>query len=82
MELWQDAVRRFSAAGLIFDEAEARLELAVVLRTSGEDLEADEHETRALQVLAPLRDPSGATPSDAPLTERQVEVLAPARPRA
>lgn len=74
VELWQDAVRRFGAAGLIFDEAEARLELVAALRASGEDLEAEEQQTRALLVLAPLRGRGAAAPT-APLTERQAEVL-------
>ncbi|MDP3968844.1 MAG: LuxR C-terminal-related transcriptional regulator [Nocardioides sp.] len=72
VELWQDAVRHFHVAGLAFDEADARLELAAALRQAGDDEGAREEKTQALAVLAPLR----VSSVDAgPLTERQTEVL-------
>ncbi|WP_139227820.1 helix-turn-helix domain-containing protein [Nocardioides alpinus] len=72
--LWQDAVRRFHVAGLVFDEADARLELAEALHHGGDDAGAREEKARALAVLAPLR--ARADRSDAgPLTGRQVEVI-------
>ena len=36
VERWQDAIRRFHLAGLAFDEADARLQLAAVLRRTGD----------------------------------------------
>jgi ATP/maltotriose-dependent transcriptional regulator MalT len=74
VERWQDAARWFHAAGLAFDEADARLELAVALRARGDDAAAREQEDRARAVLAPLRGGRGEG-DDHGLTERQVEVL-------
>ena len=70
VERWQDAVRRFHLAGLAFDEADARLQLAAALRRTG-NAQAADHERAAAAILAPLH---GRT-SDGPLTERQIEVL-------
>jgi DNA-binding NarL/FixJ family response regulator len=70
VEKWQDAVRRFHLAGLAFDEADARLQLAATLRRTG-DAQAAEHERAAAAILAPLHGKS----SDGPLTQRQTEVL-------
>lgn len=70
--LWQDAVRGFHAAGLAFDEAEARLRLARVLRAAGDEAEADEQERSAAPILAPLH---ASADTAGPLTQRQAEVL-------
>lgn len=70
VERWQDAVRRFHLAGLPFDEADARMQLAAVLRGT-DDARAAEQERAALAILGPLK----AKPVDGPLTERQTEVL-------
>ena len=67
---WQDAVRRFHLAGLPFDEADARLDLAAALRRTG-DAQAADQERAAREILQPLH----GTTSDGPLTERQTEVL-------
>jgi LuxR family transcriptional regulator, maltose regulon positive regulatory protein len=76
VERWQDAARRFHTAGLVFDEAEARLELAVALRGVGDDAGAREQEKSALAALSPLRGgPGGSSAAAGPLTERQAEVL-------
>lgn len=72
--LWQDAVRRFHAAGLVFDEADARLELAQALRHGGDHTGAREEKARALAVLSPLRDAADRG-GVGPLTGRQVEVI-------
>jgi DNA-binding NarL/FixJ family response regulator len=63
-------VRRFHLAGLPFDEADARLQLAAALRRTG-DAEAADHERVAAAILGPLH----SRTSDGPLTERQTEVL-------
>lgn len=71
--LWQDAARHFHVAGLAFDEADSRLELAVALRGSGDEAGAREQEAAALSALSALHvDGRG---SAGPLTERQTEVL-------
>lgn len=80
---WQVAVRRFDAAGLPFDEAECRLELAEAMLTLGDRSGAREHAALALEALLPLQagqaiDRARALldPADAsPLTQRQTEVL-------
>lgn len=71
---WQDAVRGFHVAGLVFDEADARRELAEALHHAGDDAAAGEEEARALTVLAPLRAPADRGGAG-PLTGRQVEVI-------
>nr|WP_296604704.1 LuxR C-terminal-related transcriptional regulator [Nocardioides sp.] len=74
VRLWQDAARSFHAAGLTFDEADTRVELAAALRACADESGALEQEARA-------RDPLGGTETDRGrrdghgLTERQVEVL-------
>jgi LuxR family transcriptional regulator, maltose regulon positive regulatory protein len=70
VEMWQDAVRRFHLAGMAYDEADARMQLAAALRRTG-DAQAADHERAAAAILATLH---GST-SDGPLTERQTEVL-------
>ena len=74
VQLWQDAVRHFHVAGLAFDEADARLELAEVLLLGGDDTGAREHRTLALAVLTPLREGADRV-VDGPLTERQIDVI-------
>ena len=74
VQLWQDAVRHFRVAGLAFDEADARLELAEALLLRGDDTGAREHRTLALAVLAPLREGADRV-ADGPLTERQIDVI-------
>ena len=80
---WQVAVRRFHAAGLPFDEAECRLELAEAMLALGDQSGAREHAAQALDALLPLQ-AGGAIdraralldPTDpSPLTQRQTEVL-------
>lgn len=73
LERWQDAARGFRAAGLAFDEADARLELAKALREVGDDAGAGEQERSASATLGSLR--GGGGPPGCPLTERQREVL-------
>lgn len=74
VRLWQDAVRRFHVAGLVFDESDARLELAEALQHEGDEHGAREQHGRALAVLAPLRE--GADPAlESALTERQADVI-------
>lgn len=73
IDRWQDAARGFHAAGLAFDEADARLELAKALREGGDDVAAREQERSAFAALGPLR--GGGGPSGCPLTQRQGEVL-------
>ena len=73
VERWEDAARHFHAAGLAFDEAETRLELAAALRGRGDVAAAEEQEERARAALAPLRATPGG--SGTTLTERQAEVL-------
>jgi DNA-binding NarL/FixJ family response regulator len=75
VERWQDAVRGFHIAGLAFDEADSRLELAAGLRARGEDAAAREQEAAAQAVLSSLGDGRGKTPDGLRLTERQSEVL-------
>lgn len=76
VERWQDAARGFRTAGLAFDEAEARLELAVALRAVGDDAGARVQEKSARAALSPLRDrPGGGSGEVDPLTGRQAEVL-------
>lgn len=76
VERWQDAVRGFHAAGLAFDEADARLELARTLREVGDREGAREQESSASAALWPLRGgPGEGSTAASPLTERQVEVL-------
>lgn len=72
--LWQDAVRRFHLAGLVFDEADARLELARALHHNGDHAGAREEKARATAVLSPLR-AAADRGGDGPLTGRQVEVI-------
>ncbi len=69
VEAWRDAVQGFHVAGLVHDEAEARLGLADALRSLGDDGAAHEQE-----VLA--RTSGAATAAEpSPLTGRQREVL-------
>lgn len=76
IEHWQDAARGFHAAGLAFDEADARLELARALRDVGDDAGAREQESSASAALAPMRGgPAGVSAVAHALTERQIEVL-------
>ncbi|GAB3436942.1 LuxR C-terminal-related transcriptional regulator [Phycicoccus ginsengisoli] len=75
VELWQDAVRGFHLAGLAFDEADSRLELAAALRVRGQEVAAREQEAAARTVLSPLRGATGKGPGGPGLTERQSEVL-------
>lgn len=76
IERWQDAARGFQAAGLAFDEADARLELAKALREVGDHEGAREQESSAHAALGPLRGgPGGGSTASYPLTERQIEVL-------
>lgn len=72
---WQDAVRGFHAGGLVFDEAESRLELAAALRVQGEERAAREQEEAAQVVLSSLRGGRGRSPDGLGLTDRQCEVL-------
>jgi DNA-binding CsgD family transcriptional regulator len=80
---WQDAARLFHTAGLSFDEADARLELAELLAEAGDRAGAEEQAARAAEVLLPLHAshalertrsllPTAATGT---LTERQNDVL-------
>ena len=83
---WREAVRRSSAAGLRFDEAEARLHLAESLRLAGEAGHAREHVEAAVAAFADLGSVDGLARAQrlrgrldparhGPLTERQAEVL-------
>jgi len=74
VRLWQDAARSFRAAGLAFDEADARIELARTLRVCGEEPRATEQEALARELLALAAVDQGRR-DDHGLTERQVEVL-------
>ena len=77
-ELWRDAARQFHLAGLTFDEADVRLELAVALRALGDDAGAREQERTALAAFATLRPGSSGGSGGAaasPLTTRQSEIL-------
>jgi LuxR family maltose regulon positive regulatory protein len=84
LALWQDAIRHATIAGLIFDEAEYRLEYAACLSSLGDDSGVRDQAGRALDLLRPL----GTGPSidrarrllrqdDAadPLSQRQADVL-------
>lgn len=75
IERWQDAARGFRAAGLAFDEADARLELARALREVGDQAGAREQESSASTALETLRGPGGVSTAAHPLTVRQIEVL-------
>ena len=80
---WQDAVRLFHAAGLSFNEADCRLQLAESLLAAGDRPGAREQAELVLEVLLPLQAGHGIdraralfAPADAgPLTERQTDVL-------
>ena len=81
--LWQDAARHFHDAGLPFDEAECRVELADVLHAAGDPM-ASEQAAAALDLLLPSL-PAGRaadrarailrTSHQGPLTPRQIDVL-------
>ncbi len=84
VDRWRDAVRLFSLAGLGFDEAECRLDLADALVAGGDRPGAREQATLALRTLRPLRSGHAyeraralaATPDGSgPLTDRQTDVL-------
>ncbi len=76
VEQWQDAARLFHTAGLTFDEADVRIELAAALRRAGDEAGARAQEKSAQAALAPLRcGQSGSTAAASPLTARQTEVL-------
>ena len=75
VEGWQDAVRGFHVAGLAFDEADARLELARALREQGDEAGAREQEETARVALSPLRGDVGVAAEGSVLTDRQGEVL-------
>lgn len=80
---WQDAVRLFHAAGLSFNEADCRLQLADALLDAGDRDGAREQAEMALEALLPLQAGHGIdrarallAPADTgPLTQRQTEVL-------
>jgi LuxR family transcriptional regulator, maltose regulon positive regulatory protein len=80
---WRDAVRYFHTAGLSFNEAESRLDLADALVATGDRPGAREQADLALQALLPLQAGQGIDRArvhllgeDAgPLTERQRDVL-------
>ena len=81
--LWQDAARHFHDAGLPFDEAECRVELAEVLSTVDDPM-AGEQAAAALELLLPSLRGGQATDRaraivrtrrNGPLTTRQVDVL-------
>jgi DNA-binding CsgD family transcriptional regulator len=80
---WQDAVRHFHTAGLAFNEAESRLELAAALAAADDRDGAAEQARQALEVLLPLQAGHGieraraflASSETGPLTERQTDVL-------
>ena len=74
VDAWQDAVRHFHAAGLVFDEADARGELADALRARGDHAAAGGQEAMAGAALAQVRTGTAASPA-AVFTERQREVL-------
>ena len=75
VDAWQDAVRHFRAAGLAFDEADARCALADALRARGDHAAADEQDAAAQVALGPLRSGTAAASAALPFTERQREVL-------
>lgn len=79
---WTDAVRHASRAGLRFDEADYRLELATALAAGGSVEAAQQQARRAADLLTALptspgyrraRGLAGTAPS--PLTARQLDVL-------
>ncbi|WP_375480988.1 LuxR C-terminal-related transcriptional regulator [uncultured Jatrophihabitans sp.] len=89
--LWQDAARHFRAAGLPFDEAECRVELAELLDRQG-DPAAGEQAAAALDLLLPSLQgapvavraeailhgdnaDNADNADDGPLTARQIDVL-------
>lgn len=81
---WQDAIRHAAAAGLLFEEADHRLELADVLLADGARDEARHQAAVALQRYRPLgggpgsaraQDVVGDAGPGGPLTPRQVDVL-------
>jgi ATP/maltotriose-dependent transcriptional regulator MalT len=81
--LWQDAARLLHRAGLVFDEADCRLELAESLLVGGEQGAAEEQAELALETLRPLGSGRGvdraravlAPAGSGPLTDRQIDVL-------
>jgi DNA-binding CsgD family transcriptional regulator len=76
VEQWQDAARHFHAAGLTFDEADARLQLAGALSAVGDEARAHEQEELARAALSPLRGTEGRRAvGPGTLTERQSQVL-------
>ncbi|WP_162891054.1 helix-turn-helix transcriptional regulator [Aeromicrobium sp. A1-2] len=81
---WQDAIRHSVAAGLPFDEADHRLDLAEILVDTGAIKEARHQAALALERVLPLGDGLaiarartilGGAATGVPLTERQIEVL-------
>ncbi len=81
---WQDAIRHAAAAGLLFEEADHRLDLADVLVARGHRDEARRHAAEAVDRFQPLGGGPGTIRAltilqerapDVPLTERQVDVL-------
>jgi DNA-binding CsgD family transcriptional regulator len=74
VRLWQDAARSFHAAGLTFDEADTRIELAAALRACADEPGALEQESLARGLLAVTAADEGRH-DDHGLTERQLEVL-------
>lgn len=83
LPLWQDAARLLHGAGLGFDEADCRLDLAEDLLHEGEVAAAQEQAELALETLRPLESGRGLDRARAvlpptaggPLTERQSDVL-------
>jgi LuxR family transcriptional regulator, maltose regulon positive regulatory protein len=74
VEHWQDAARDFRAAGLAFDEADARTELAAALRSCGDEPAAREQEV-LVRVLTSITRAPDAGGDEHGLTPRQVEVI-------
>lgn len=79
---WRTAVRHFCAAGLRFDEAEARCGLAESLLATGATAEAAEHLDRAAAAFEEMGAPHRVVAARAltadprgPLSARQVDVL-------
>lgn len=81
---WQDAIRHATAAGLLFEEADHRLDLADVLVAEGARDEARDHAAAAVDRFHPLGGGPGTTRAlailgeeihDVPLTGRQVDVI-------
>ena len=71
---WRDVARGFRSAGLIFDEADARIELGAALRTCDDESGAREQEVLARGILRLVR-PDRSPGEHLGLTQRQVEVL-------